>query len=234
MMLEWSTAILQSSTLSVAVFPAALVLGLVGSVTSCCNLPVLGAIAGYSGTVAHDADRRSLLVSAFFFMLGTISAFAALGAVSGFVGQVAGASLGSYWKLFAGFISVLFGLATLGLLPFDLTRLGYTGKAWQMRSSGAAIYGLAVGGGAAACSVCCNPVLPLALAVTTLQGHAVWGAAILTVFSIGYSLPIVGVLVGLGLGFRRLTTVVQKINPLIQKVAGVLLIVLGFYLLATA
>jgi cytochrome c-type biogenesis protein len=167
-------------------------------------------------------------------MLGTVAAFAALGAVSGFIGQVAGASLGMYWKLFAGFISVLFGLVTLGLLPLDLTRLGFTGNSWNMQSSGATIYGLAVGGGAAACSVCCNPILPAALAITTLQGHTLWGAAILTVFSIGYSLPIVGVLVGLGLGFRRLTLVVQRINPVIQKGAGVLLIVLGFYLLSTS
>jgi cytochrome c-type biogenesis protein len=233
MMLEWSAAILQSSTYSVAVFPAALMLGIVGSVTSCCNLPVLGAIAGYSGTVGQDTDRRSLLVAGLFFMIGTVAAFAALGAVSGFIGQVAGASLGSYWKLFAGFISVLFGLATLGLLPFDLAKIGFTGNAWQMRSSGATVYGLAVGGGAAACSVCCNPILPVVLAVTTLQGHALWGAVILTVFSIGYSLPMVAVLVGLGLGFKRLTSVVQRISPVIQKVAGVLLIVLGFYLLAT-
>jgi cytochrome c biogenesis protein CcdA len=90
-----------------------------------------------------------------------------------------------------------------------------------------------VGGGAAACSVCCNPVLPVVLAVTTIQGHALWGAAILTVFSIGYSLPIAGVLVGLGLGVRRLTTVVQRVTPIIQKVAGILLIVVGFSLLAT-
>ena len=232
-MIEWSAAMLKSSTLSLAVFPAAFFLGIIGSVTSCCNLPVLGAIAGYSGTIRHDSGRRDLLLAALFFMLGTVAAFAALGAVSGFIGQVAGASLGLYWKLFAGFISVLFGLVTLGLLPLDLTRLGFTGKSWNMQSSGATIYGLAVGGGAAACSVCCNPVLPAALAITTLQGHTLWGAAILTVFSIGYSLPIVGVLVGLGLGFRRLTLVVQKINPVIQKGAGVLLIVLGFYLLAT-
>ena len=230
-MLEWSAAILNSSTFSVAVFPAAFVLGILGSVTSCCNLPVLGAIAGYSGTVGHETERRALFVAALFFMLGTVGAFAALGAVSGFIGQVAGASLGLYWKLFAGFISVLFGLATLGLLPFDFAGLGFAGKSWGVQSSGATIYGLAVGGGAAACSVCCNPVLPVALAVTTLQGHTVWGAAILTVFSIGYSLPMAGVLVGLGLGFRRLTSAVQKTSPIIQKVAGVLLIVLGFYLL---
>lgn len=232
-MLEWSAAILKSSTLSIAVFPAALMLGIIGSVTSCCNLPVIGAIAGYSGTVGCDGDRRAILVAALFFMLGTIGAFAVLGAVSGFVGQVAGASLGLYWRLVAGFISVLFGLATLGFLPFDLAKWGFRGNTWRMQSSGATVYGLAVGGGAAACSVSCNPILPVALAVTTLQGHTLWGAAILTVFSIGYSLPIVGVLVGLGLGFKKLASVVQKINPVIQKIAGVLLIALGFYLLAT-
>lgn len=165
-------------------------------------------------------------------MLGTAGAFAALGAVSGFVGQVAGASLGFYWKLFTGFIMVLFGLVSLNLLPFDLAKLGFTGDIWKRRSSGATIYGLAVGGGAATCSALCNPFLPVALAVTTLQGRTFWGAAILTVFSVGYSLPMAGVLLGLGFGFGRLTSVVRKINPAIKTIAGVLLIVIGFYLLA--
>ncbi len=232
-MVEWSAEILKSSSFSLAVFPAAFLLGLMGSVTSCCNVPVLGAIAGYSGAVGYDIDRRSLLIAGLFFMIGTVAAFAALGAVSGFVGQVAGASLGLYWKLFAGFISVLFGLATLGLLPFDSAKLRFTGNTRKLQSSGATVYGLAVGGGAATCSMLCNPILPVALAVTTLQGHTFWGAAILGVFSIGYSLPMAGILVGMGLGFRRLTSVVQTINPIIQKAAGVLLIVVGFYLLAT-
>jgi len=231
-MVEWLAEILKSSSLSPVVFPAAFILGLMGAVTSCCNLPVLGAIAGYSGSLAHESNRRALLLAALPFMLGTVGAFAVLGAVSGFVGQVAGASLGFYWKLAAGFIMVVFGLASLGLLPFALAILGFTGTTWKSSSSGATLYGLAVGGGAAACSTLCNPILPVALAVTTLQGHALWGAAILAVFSVGYSLPMAGVLVGLGFGFGRLTSLVQKINPWINKITGILLIVIGFYLLA--
>jgi hypothetical protein len=38
---------------------------------------------------------------------------------------------------------------------------------------------------------------------------------------------------GMGLGVRRLTLAVQKVKPIFEKVAGVVLIVLGFYLLAT-
>ena len=231
-MVAWLTEVFKSSVFSPAVFPAAFLLGLVASVTSCCNLPVLGAIAGYSGTLGNESNRRSLLLTALFFMLGTVSAFAVLGAVSGFVGQVAGASLGFYWKLVAGFIFVFFGLATLNLLPLSFAKLGFKGNSWMRRSSGATIYGFAVGGGATACSAICNPVLPVALAMTTLQGHTIWGAAILAVFSVGYSFPMVGVLMGLGFGFARLASVIQKINPLIQTIAGVILITIGFYLLA--
>jgi len=231
-MVEWPTEILKSSNLSLAVFPAAFLLGLMASVTSCCNLPVLGAIAGYSGTFGNDSDRRALLLTALFFMLGTVAAFAALGAASGFAGQVAGASLGFYWKLFAGFVFILFGLANLNLLPFNFAMPGFMRDSWKKQSTGATIYGFAVGGGATACSALCNPVLPAALAITALQGHTFWGAAILAVFSVGYSLPMAGVLLGLGFGLRRLTLVVQKINPFIKTIAGILLIVIGFYLLA--
>jgi hypothetical protein len=35
-----------------------------------------------------------------------------------------------------------------------------------------------------------------------------------------------------GFGFARLASVIQKINPLIQTIAGVILITIGFYLLA--
>ena len=232
MMFEGLAEILKSSSLSPVVFPAAFLLGLVGAVTSCCNLPVLGAIVGYSGTLADNGNRRALLRTALPFMLGTMGAFAALGAVSGLIGQMAGAALGFYWRLAAGFIMIFFGLASLNLLPVNLANLGLTGTTCRRRSSGATLYGLAVGGGAAACSTLCNPVLPLALAVTTVQGHILWGAALLVVFSLGYSLPMAGVLVGLGLGFGRLI-LIQKISPWINKISGVLLIVLGFYLLAS-
>lgn len=232
-MLEWLTEALDSS-LSPVVFPAAFLLGFLGSVTSCCNLPLFGAIAGYSGTLVEGGNRRALLRGALFFMLGTISAFAALGAVSGLIGQVAGASLGFYWKLIAGFIMVLFGLANLNLLPFALTEYKFAEKTLNKPACGSMLHGFALGGAAAACSACCNPVLPVVLAVTTLQGHILWGAAMLTAFSVGYGLPMTGGIVGLGFGFGNLASVVQKINPLIKTVSGLLLIIVGFYMLATA
>ncbi len=229
---EWISQVLESSSLSLAVFPAAFLLGVLGSVTSCCNVPVLAAITGYSGALGGKTDRRVLYLTGLFFMIGTIIALGALGAVTGFVGQVAGASLGQYWKLVVGLILVFFGLATLNLAPFSLPKLGFSRAGLPKGFIGAMVYGLAVGGATTACSACCNPALPVALGVATLQGHTLWGAAMLSAFAVGYSLPMAGILVGLGLGLGKLTLVVQKIAPVLTTAAGGLLIGVGFYLLA--
>ena len=226
---------MESSMFSLAVIPAAFFLGLFGAVSSCCNIAVLGAIAGFSGVISEDSKKRNVLFGGLCFMFGTIVALAVLGAVTGFVSQVAGAALGVYWKFFAGLIMVLFGLAVLDFLPFNLPKLGIAGRTMPRKLSGAGamIYGFAIGGTTTACSVGCNPALLVALGTVTLQGHTLWGAAILATFAVGYSLPFTGALIGLGLGFGKLTSRTQKITPIINTVAGGVLIAVGFYLLAT-
>ena len=52
-------------------------------------------------------------ISAIWFMVGTTLALILLGFVAGLVGQTAQASLGRYWKLFAGAVAIILGLAAL-------------------------------------------------------------------------------------------------------------------------
>jgi cytochrome c biogenesis protein CcdA len=233
-MQEWIRQALEAPTLSLTGLLAALLLGVLGAVSSCCNVAVLGAVAGYSGTLGEQRNRRNLLRGGSFFMLGTIVALAALGAVTGFVSQVAGASLGRYRKLFAGFTMIFFGLASLNLLPFKLPRPLSLSRAVPGGGVKTMVYGLALGGGTTACTAGCNPILPVALGMATLQGRTLWGAFLLGAFALGYSLPLTGALVGLGLGFGKLTAAAQKYSPAIKVVAGAMLIGVGFYLLATA
>jgi cytochrome c biogenesis protein CcdA len=231
---EWIQQIMSSSTPSLAVLPAALLLGVLGAVTSCgCNLAVVGAVAGFSGSLSEGQKRKHILFGGLFFMLGTVIALGILGAVTGFVGKMAGASLGKYWKLVAGLIMVFFGLASLDFLPFKLPSLQFGAGKVNRGLAGSAVYGLAVGGGTTACSVFCNPILPVALGYTTLQGGVAWGAAVLGMFALGYSLPLAAGLVGLGLGLSKLRGAAEKAAPVVRIVAGVLLIGVGFYLLAT-
>lgn len=229
-MVEWLTEALSSSSLSPLAFGIAFLLGAAGSVTSSCNLPLLGAITGYSGTFAGAGNRHAVWRGALFFMLGAITAFAALGAVSAFIGHL-GTSLGLYWKVVAGFVMVVFGLASLDMLPFSMVGNGLRRTSFSNLPGGSAVQGFALGGGGAASSACCNPGLPVVLAVTTIHGHILWGAVLLTIFSIGYSLPMASCIVGLGLGFGNLGAAIQKLNAVIKKVSGALLIAFGFYFL---
>lgn len=233
-MQDWILQVLENPTLDATVLVAAFLLGMVGAVGSCCGLPMLAAIAGYSGTESSGRDNRSIWLSGGFFMIGTIVALAGLGAITGFVSQTIGSAMGVYWKLFAGLVMILFGLVSLDLLPFALPSFGSGVSLHSGGPTRAIVYGLALGGGTTACSVGCNPVLPVVLGVVTLQGQPWWGAVILGAFAVGYSLPLSAGLVGLGFGVGKLTSVLQRFAPAIKYGGGVLLIGVGFYLLLWA
>src|SRR5512137_1797215 len=121
-MMQWATETLRGASMGPAAVPLALLLGLVSAVASaCCTLPAMGMLVAYSGT-REDSSRRTALASAISFMVGTTLALIVLGFVAGVVGQTAQALLGRYWKVFAGVIAVVLGLAALKLLPVKLPR----------------------------------------------------------------------------------------------------------------
>ncbi len=229
-MQEWINHILGSPQLTLAALPAAFLLGFLGAVSSCCNFAAVGAIAGYSAT-CDNGGRRATLLAGLFFMFGTIIALAVLGAVAGFVSQVAGSALGRYWKIFAGVIAIFFGLAALNLVPFKLPGLSSRRKTQPKGLLGAAVFGLVVGGFATACTACYSPLLAGPLGMTVLQGQTLWGAAILGAFALGFSLPLAGILLGLSLGKSAIKA--KKAGAVARIAGGVLLIGVGFYLLAT-
>lgn len=231
-MLETITNTLRSASMGPAAVPLALLLGLVSAVASaCCTLPAMGMLVAYSGT-REEVNRRTAFASAASFMVGSTLALIVLGFVAGFVGQAAQALLGRYWRLFAGLIAVVLGLAALKLLPLKLPQLGGTAEAKSMGRGvlGVAVVGLLMGGGVAACSLGCNPGIYIVLGAAVLQGHALWGMVLMAAFGIGFSLPLSAILFGVSFGKASLKA--QKAEAAIRVVAGVLLVGVGFYLLA--
>ena len=230
---QWIQHVLSGHQIGLAFFPAVFLLGMLGAVTSCCALPVIGAVVGYAGSRDTRNDRRELLLVGLFFMLGTTAALAAIGALTGFVGQVASASMGRYWRFASGLLLVLFGLISLNLVRFRIPKIDLGRRALSHGIFGAMAYGLALGGASTACSVGCNPLLPMVVGASILNSTILMSAMSLTVFALGYSLPIVAGLIGISLGLGRLSTVAQRAMPVIRTGAGVLLVGMGFYLLAT-
>lgn len=232
-MLQWVTDTLQAASMGPAALPLAFLLGLVSAVASaCCTLPAMGMLVAYSGT-RQDADRRSAFTSMLWFLIGTTLALIILGFVAGLVGQTAQTFLGRYWKLFAGAVAVIVGLATLKLLPFRLpsrVQKDSTPSASGGKIS-AAMGGLFLGGGVAACSLPCNPGIFIVIGASVLMGRILWGMALMAAFAVGFSLPLGAIL--FGVSFGKVSIKAQRADTVIRTVAGVLLVCAGFYLLTT-
>ncbi len=230
-MLQWATETLREASGGPTAVPLALLLGLASAVASaCCTLPAMGMLVAYSGT-REEVNRRTALASALSFMVGTTVALIVLGFVAGFVGQAAQALLGRYWKVFAGLIAVVLGLAALKLLPLKVPQFSKgTARPVGRGPVGVAVVGLLMGGGVAACSLGCNPGIYIVLGASVLQGQALWGMVLMAAFGIGFSLPLSAILFGVSFGKASLKA--QKAEAAIRMVAGVLLVGVGFYLLA--
>ncbi len=232
-MLKEITDALQAASMGPAALPLAFLLGLVSAVASaCCTLPAMGMLVAYSGT-RQDLSRRTALASSIWFLVGTTLALIVLGLVAGLIGQTAQAFLGRYWKIFAGVIAVLVGLATLKLLPIRLPQIAAKdGAASGSRGKmGAALGGLFLGGAVAACSLPCNPGIFIVLGASILLGRMVWGMVLMAAFAVGFSLPLSAILFGVSFGKASLK--MQKVDAAIRAVAGVLLAGAGLYLLAS-
>lgn len=232
-MLQWATNMLQFASMGPAALPLAFLLGLVSAIASaCCTLPAMGMLVAYSGT-RQDTNRRSVLMSSVWFLVGTTLALIILGFVAGLVGQVAQVFLGRYWKLFAGIVAIVVGLATLKLLPIKLPGVTRKDDAPSASGSrmGAALGGLLLGGGVAACSLPCNPGIFIVFGASILMGRTLWGMALMSAFAIGFSLPLAAIL--FGVSFGKLSIKAKSLDSLIRNVAGVLLVCAGFFLLVT-
>lgn len=229
-MLEKITnALLQVSSEPTALL-FALILGLVSAVTSvCCTLPALGILIGYSGT-RKEANSMDAMKSSVFFTLGTIIALIIIGLVAGFIGQVAQSALGRYWKLFAGLVAVFFGIAALNLFPIKIS-LGNFGKVQSTNKLGIAFTGLILGGFIAACSLPCNPGIFIVIGAAILQGQVVWSILLLTMFAVGFSIPLGAILMGVSLS--KVSFAAKGIDKIIRYVAGIILVAAGFYFLVT-
>jgi len=229
--LEYCITTLQNASSQPIGLFFALLLGSVSAATSaCCTLPALGILIGYSGA-REEQSRRAAVGTVIFFNVGTILSLMIIGGIAGFIGQTAQMSLGGYWKIFAGIIAIVFGLATLKLLPFELPTLNLNTTGTGSKKLGSAAAGLLMGGGVAACSLPCNPGIFIVLGAAILQGQVVWATLLLALFAVGFSLPLGAVLLGVSLGKTALIS--KNADIAIRWVSGCMLLVAGFYLLIT-
>ena len=209
----------------------AMVLGTLSAVTSvCCSLPTLGVLISYSGT-QEKVNRKLTIKKTLFFTMGTVVSLMIIGGVAGFAGQVAQASLGRYWKIFAGIVLIFFSLATLKLLPFTLSFGQFEKTKTCLGTSGVMLTGFVLGGVVAVSSLCCNPAIFIVIGVTVLLSQIIQAILLLGMFAIGFSLPLGAVMFGVSLS--KVLFLPKSADRIVRFVAGGLMLIVGFYFLLT-
>lgn len=200
------------------------------AISTCCTLPALGVLIGYSGT-QESVNSRQAFKKALFFTFGTIVALMIIGGIAGFVGQVANVSLGRYWKIFAGVVLIFFGLATLQILPFKISFGHFDSIKYRLGMPGTLLTGLILGGLVAVSSFCCNPIIFGVIGVAVLQGEVFQAALLLGMFAIGFSLPLGAILFGISLS--KAYFLPKSADIIIRWITGGILLIVGFYFLMT-
>jgi len=206
----------------------AVVAGTISFSSPCC-LPL---VPGYLSYVAalpvaelgEAQARRVTLRATLLFVGGFTTVFTVLGVSAGIAGSVLLRNRDSIVQVF-GVVIILLGLVTAGLLRvpvlqrekrMDLAKVP-RGPAWAFPM------GMAF---AAGWVPCIGPVLATILATASASGTALWGAVLLTLYSIGLGIPFVL----LGLGFNRAQRSLawlKRNGRSIELAGGMLLVAVG-------
>jgi cytochrome c-type biogenesis protein len=202
----------------------------VASFLAPCLVPLvpayLGMIVGESG---DSGDTAAAVPATIIFIAGFAAVFAALGVAAGSIGSSL-SSVQDVLQRVGGVIVVVMGLILLGVVRGRLVqerrvinRLPNVGG-----SARPLVLGVAFG---AAWSPCVGPLLGAALVVAAHGGQPVRGGLLLLAYAAGIGVPFL--LASLGLAASPgIAARVRSIGPALERIGGVLLVVLGV-LLAT-
>lgn len=232
-MQEWINSVLNYDQAGITVLAAVFLLGIISVFSCACNFAVIGTVAGYTGTLGATGKTKTVIISSIFFLIGTVIAMSAIGCLIGYASEFISASLGSYWKVGAGIISILFGVYTLDILPFKIPGISLNVQNRKNGIAGAVIFGFTIGGVTSLCGLCCNPVFPVVMAASFVKGSTLWGFLMLFAYSFGYGLTLAAAMIGLGIGLGKISILLSKFALILKYAGGITLIALGFYFLLT-
>ena len=232
-MTEWINSLLSSDQTGIIALIAVFLLGVVSVFTCVCNFAVIGAVAGYTGTLGATGKRKTVIVSSLFFLIGIVVSMSMLGVIIGFASEFISASMGNYWKIVAGVILILFGTYMLDILPFKINGVPLNFQSKKGGIVGAILFGFIVGSITSLATLCCNPIFPIIVAASLVTGSSFWGFILLFIYALGFGATLAVGMLGVGLGIGKLSNVLSKSAVVIKYLGGITLIVLGFYFIIT-
>ena len=199
--------------------PAAAFFAGVVSILSPCILPVIPAVFAYS---TEKGKLRPLAI-----VLGLSISFTSMGIVTSLFGATLTAYL-DYLNIFAEALLITMGIS----LIFDLNIFNVVGNFSSLANSkkeglfGGLLLGLSLG---IVWLPCVGSVLGSILTMVAVSGKVVYGALMLFIYSIGFSIPMLFVAYSASFSSTRLQKVSKYDFPL-KKAAGLIVLGVGFYM----
>lgn len=199
----------------------------VGGATTASNPCVLAMIPLLVGVVAgtERANIKKSLGFSALFVLGLSVTFAGLGLVSALMGRMLG-DVGAFWKYLVAGVCLIMGLQLLGLFKININ-LPPSMNVRKGGPIGAFLLGLLFGVVSTPCAV---PILAVLLAYVASKGNVVYGGFLLFIYALGHSALILVAGTSMGAAKRMIESKgLRKTNLALQKIAGVIIILVGAY-----
>ncbi len=199
-----------------------------------CVLPLapgyISYVTGFTGAQLAEGQvvRWRLVLGSVLFVLGFSAVFVSYGLLFGGLGAVL-LQYQSVITRIAGVCVIVLGLGFLGVVPV-------LQRQWRPREpaprinlalAGAPVLGVAFGLG---WTPCIGPTLAVVQTLAFTEGSAVRGAALSMAYCVGLGIPFIA----LAVGFQQLVSVLPVLRrqaPLIMRLGGALLIIIGVLLL---
>lgn len=211
--------------------PVALLAGFV-SFFSPCVLPLLPGYLSYAtglsaGEVVQGTGRRRrMLAGTSLFVLGFGVVFVVFGVVAGGLGAALATHLRTI-EIIAGLVCIVVGLIFADAIPLGQrtvrpARVGAVGLAAAPLLGAAFAFGW---------TPCIGPTLSVVMSLAMSEGSAVRGGVLAVAYALGLGLPFIII----GLAFDRFAGTVawfKRHGRAVQRVGGVLLIIVGLLLLS--
>ncbi|TCJ02030.1 sulfite exporter TauE/SafE family protein [Cytobacillus praedii] len=204
----------------------AFILGLVGALAPCQLTGNMGAITFYGN---KSIQTNNHWVEAFFFIIGKITVFSALGFFVWLLGQELQMMLPEYFSIFRKLMGPLFiimGLVLIGVIQLKwVSRV--SGKLPAFKGNGK--MGSFLMGAIFSISFCPTMFSLFFFGLMPLVLNSTYGAVLPPIFAIGTSVPLIVFLMiiyvlGMDGSLMRKS---RKIGQFIQRIAGLILLLIG-------
>lgn len=208
----------------------AIVAVFIGGVITASNPCVLAMIPLMVSMVAGYKEATSIkksLIFSLLFILGLSITFAALGLISALMGRMFG-DVGEVWRYIVVGVCLVMGIHLLGLFKLNFPIPGYLNLK-KGGSIGAFLLGLLFGVVSTPCAV---PIFAVLLAFVASKGNVIYGGLLLLIYALGHSFIILIAGTSMGAAKKLIESRgFRKTNQVLQKVAGLVIILVGLYFL---